>query len=67
MKNKIYVIPAGLFTGVGTLRGKRYNGIYILMESHLAFDGATVADVTLSPPTSEAGVQSPHGLKWESW
>ena len=23
--------------------------------------------VTLSPPTSEAGVRSPHGLKWESW
>ena len=21
----------------------------------------------LSPPTSEAGVRSPHGLKWESW
>ena len=23
--------------------------------------------VTLSPPTSEAGVRSQHGLKWESW
>ena len=23
--------------------------------------------VTLPPPTSEAGVRSPHGLKWESW
>ena len=23
--------------------------------------------VTLSPPTSEAGVRSTHGLKWESW
>ena len=23
--------------------------------------------VTLSPPTSEAGVRYPHGLKWESW
>ena len=23
--------------------------------------------VTLSPPTSEAGVRSRHGLKWESW
>ena len=23
--------------------------------------------VTLSPPTSEAGVRSPTGLKWESW
>ena len=22
---------------------------------------------TLSPPTSEAGVRSPHELKWESW
>ena len=23
--------------------------------------------VTLSPPTSEAGVRSSHGLKWGSW
>ena len=23
--------------------------------------------VRLSPPTSEVGVRSPHGLKWESW
>ena len=33
----------------------------------ILFGGHGGRVVTLSPPTSEAGVQSPHGLKWESW
>ena len=40
---------------------EKISGILALIGGH----GGRV--VTLSPPTSEAGVRSPHGLKWESW
>ena len=34
---------------------------------HTGIGGHGGRVVTLSPPTSESGVRSPHGLKWESW
>ena len=41
-------------------------GILFILIFHI-INGATVAVVTLLPPTSEAGVQSRHSFKWESW
>ena len=38
-----------------------------IKPSSIAAGGHGGRVVTLSTPTSEAGVRSPHGLKWESW
>ena len=40
-------------------------GLQRVSLSHMRGHGGRV--VTLSPPTSEAGVRSLHRLKWESW
>ena len=46
----------------GQMRITKVKGAY-----NLPIGGHGGRVVTLSPPTSEAGVRSPHGLKWESW
>ena len=45
-----------------------YNSTLALPIGGHGFEGGHGGRVvTLSPPTSEPGVRSPHGLKWESW